>query len=408
MALAPVTAQAQDRLLTSPTTDLAQSVPAQPSADLVSQVRAVGLIEKRAQKLQAGVDAAAAVENNDGSTLWKSRAYEPLLPASTMKLLTATVALSVLGPNWRPVTTVTFDEATGTLALVGGGDAVLTSTQLRTLASNTVLALENSGGQATRLVIDDSLFPAPRTPAGVLPAQQPSQVRPVRALVVDRRTSMDTALDAGRTFASMLADKGVSVRFAGRAVSSGGSIATMKGVTLRSSLRTMLWYSDNDIAEMTFRLSAIGAGAEPTWAGARSTAQDQLALLGVPLKGVEIIDGSGLSRRNRLSAFVLTETLRLAAENPGTDLLRSLLPAAGEEGTLRTRFDIRPSKCVRGILKAKTGGLHDVISLAGYAPLTDGTVRPFAIIVNHVQDRATARNDVRRAIDGLAASFSGC
>lgn len=395
ISLVPLTAAADE----TGTTATVPSAAASPQT--------VTLIQTRMQKSKLPTRTGLIALNADGTSVWKSRAFEQYMPASTMKIVTATVALELMGKDWKPVTRVNFDPTTGTIFLIAGGDAMLTSANLRTLATRTADALSASGELPTTLRVDDSLFPAPTLPPGVTAGQQPQEVNPVRALVVDRRIGMDSSATASKLFASYLASAGVPVSYKGRGKAAGTEIASFAGIRLQGSLRTMLWYSDNDIAEMTFRLSALAAGRSATWADARITAFEQLTKFGVPTKDVALIDGSGLSRSNRLSAFVLADVLRVAALNERTKPLRELLPSAGVEGTVRGRFHTKPSMCVQGELKVKTGGLRDVVSLAGYAPASDGSFRPFAIIVNGLHSTSEG-NRARRSIDALAASFSGC
>jgi len=408
LAALPVAAQAEDTL-TALTTETATSITVTaPPIDLIEQARVIALIERRANKVDTSVKSGFMAVYEDGTPLWRNRAYVPLMPASTMKVVTAAVALHVLGPNWKPVTTVTYDTATRTLALVGGGDALLTSVQLKGLARSAVETLTAMQESPARLIVDDSLFPAPTVQVGVSSGQLPSEERLVRALVVDRRKSNDSSLDAGRKFRALLASSGVLIPFDGRAVSAGAPIAALRGLRLQSSLNTMLVYSDNDIAEMTFRLSALGAGNTASWADARATAHSALAAIGVPTKSLRLIDGSGLSRSNRLTAAALAELLAKAEGDGRLGIMHTLLPTAGVDGTLRRRYSSGPAACVQGLLQAKTGSLHDVIALAGYAPADDGTARPFAMIVNDVRNSVVARNRTRASLDALAAAVSGC
>ena len=409
LAALPVAAHAADTLTVgySDTPTATFTVGPAP-VDSAEQARVVALIEKRAAKVNPATRSGFVAINADGTLVWKARATTPLLPASTMKVVTAAVALHVLGPTWKPVTRVSFDTNTGTLTLVGGGDPSLTSARLGLLADATVETLTALGVTPTRLKIDDSLFPAPTAQPGLAPARWPHDERPVRALVVDGRRSMDAALDAGRTFDAMLTKRGLALTFKGRGTGTGLEVAAIPGLRLQSILRDMLLVSSNDYADMVFRLSALGAGHRATWADARRTAIDSLNALGVRSSGVVLVDGSGLSRNNRLTPLALADVLRVAQTETRTALLPTLLPTAGVSGTLRTRFSKAPASCVAGLLTAKTGSLHDVIALAGYAPLDDGTLRPFAILTNRVHNSAGARNAMRSQVDNLAAAFSGC
>lgn len=385
------------------------SVSAQEPSTNTSAPANTALIETRVLKGKLPTRTGVMALGTDGAPIWKSRAYEQLIPASTMKVLTAIVALELMGKDWKPVTRVTYDASSGTLYLVASGDPLITSAQLRTLANMVANAMTtvDAPPMTMTLRVDDSLFPRPTVAPGVSPALQPQEVNPVRALMVDRRISMDSTAVGAKIFAGYLAAAGIDVEYKGRGLAQGEEVAALAGTRLQGSLRTMLWYSDNDIAEMVFRLSALAAGRSASWADARLTAYEQLAGLGVPTEDIALIDGSGLSRNNRLSAYVLTEALRIAETSDRTAILRLLLPAAGVDGTVRDRFRTAPSMCVQSTMKVKTGGLHDVVSLAGYAPLPDGTYRPFAIIANGITGTSQG-NRVRRSIDALAASFSDC
>ncbi len=409
LALVPVAAHAED-LLTTTTVETATAVasPAPAALDLAEQIHTIGLIAKRSLRMSVPRQSGDVALNPDGTPLWGDHARTALMPASTMKIITATIALSVLGPAWKPTTRVDFDTSTGTLTLVGGGDPELTSAQVDTLAATTVETLTVMGLTPARLAIDDSLFPPPSLQPGVVAAQQPVEERPIRALVVDQRKVADSGIDAGRIFRRALAAQGVLVPFVGRAKASGSTIASVSGYTLRSTLKEMLWYSDNDIAEMAFRLSSIASGQGSAWTSARDNAMAQLRRLGVPTRGLKLVDGAGLSRNNRLTPLAIAQTLRAAADHPRTAVLKSLLPRAGVDGTLKKRYATAPSKCVKGALSAKTGSLHDVISLAGYAPMPSGGTRPFAIIINGLRNSDSIRMKTRLAIDALAASFAGC
>ena len=420
LALLPVSAYGADS--STATTDTQTAVPAtttstQASAgalpqftisSLVTRMSVERLITKRAAALRLPSALGEIALNEDGSTLWAHNPELQLMPASTMKIVTTTVALEHLGANWRPHTTVRFDTATSTLALVGGGDPQLTKAQLTTLARQAVDTLTAQGLTPSRIVIDDSLFPTPTLQPGVPASWIPVEERPVRALVVDGQRVPDSGLAAGKVFRTILAGMGVHAPFAGREVSAGETIASIAGYTLRSAIQHMLLVSDNDTAEMLFRLSALAPGRTASWADARTTALETLASLGVDTATVRLVDGSGLSHNNRLTAATLAQLLHLDLARPRTAILPTLLPRAGRTGTLWYRYTTAPSKCVRGRLYAKTGSLEQVVTLAGYAPAPQGRWRPFAILVNGVQPNEYVRWKTRLAIDTVAAAIGGC
>ena len=123
--------------------------------------------------------------------------------------------------------------------------------------------------------------------------------------------------------------------------------------------------------------------------------EQTLSRLGVLGPGTHIVDGSGLSTRNRVSARSLNAALTVGgrAFAFGPELVAAL-PRAADDGTLEKRA--RKSK---GRVRAKTGLLSDarVTSLSGYAELADGEIAVFSIVVN------AYANGARAAMDGVDA-----
>jgi D-alanyl-D-alanine carboxypeptidase/D-alanyl-D-alanine-endopeptidase (penicillin-binding protein 4) len=355
-------------------------------------------------------------DGTTGASVW-GRGWEyGRMPASTTKLATAVTALQVMGPDRVLTTRVRKGARTSTrqvVYLVGAADPALSSAQVDRLAARTLAALGPLGGRKLTVAVDDSLFPAPRLARGWPSSYYPHDVAPVRALIVDQREVMDTSLDAGRIFAAKLVARGAGVAGVVRArtVSGAAVLATHTSPPVRTLVATMLNKSDNDYAEGLLRLSAIARGHTATWTNSNAVARSVLRDLRVPLTGVVLYDGSGLSRSNRMTARSLTAILRAAA-SPGRPRLHSVyaptaLPIAGMTGTLRAargRFTTAPSNCARGRLVAKTGTLRDVVTLAGRTTGADGRQHFFAFMVNGPSSTLT----VKRAVDGLAATVTGC
>ena len=167
-------------------------------------------------------------------------------------------------------------------------------------------------------------------------------------------------------------------------------LALVHSPALGSIVRYMGLESDNFTAEMLLKqLGAYQTGVGTSARGA-AVVTAALRLLGVPLGGVRVVDGSGLSWLNRLTANSLVSLLRLAWADPavGPAFVRTL-PVAGMSGTLKT-----PGSCAaRGRVFAKTGTTSGASTLAGYvtgryafAILHNG--RPVATTwARHAQDR---------------------
>jgi D-alanyl-D-alanine carboxypeptidase/D-alanyl-D-alanine-endopeptidase (penicillin-binding protein 4) len=123
------------------------------------------------------------------------------------------------------------------------------------------------------------------------------------------------------------------------------------------------------------------------------------------MAGASLVDSSGLSVANLLTAKTLDEVVNAAA-GPDQPVLRpmvDLLPIAGGSGTLSNRFvGGDPVKSPAGWLRAKTGSLTKINSLAGIVTDTNDRVLTFAFISNN------AGIEGRTAIDALAGLLRTC
>jgi len=176
-----------------------------------------------------------------------------------------------------------------------------------------------------------------------------------------------SAAAAARAFTLALASRGVSVRGApgtGRVPRDVLPLASDLSEPLATIVREMNRESDNFISELLLKeLGASVARRGSTAAGAE-VVYAELRAAGVPLAGVRIADGSGLSRSDRLTTQALVAILRSAASDPGIrDAFVTSLAVAGISGTLKKRLDRRPT---RGRVIAKTGTTSVSSALAGF------------------------------------------
>jgi D-alanyl-D-alanine carboxypeptidase/D-alanyl-D-alanine-endopeptidase (penicillin-binding protein 4) len=122
--------------------------------------------------------------------------------------------------------------------------------------------------------------------------------------------------------------------------------------------------SDNYTAEMLVKqIGALFAGRGSTAAGTR-VVRDELTAAGVPLAGVRLADGSGLSSLNRLTAAAVVSLLEAGlADSSLKDAFLGCLAVAGVAGTLEHRLQSRPA---RGRVIAKTGTTDAASALSGF------------------------------------------
>ncbi len=366
------------------------------------------------------------VDVESGKRIWGYRSTATRLPASNMKIVTAANALTVLGPNKRYVTTVV-SRAKGEVAIIGSGDATLSMSSVTTLAKETKEYLKlhpelaPDSGKPLKVFVDDSAYPAPTQPAGWTNSYQPYVVRPVRALGMDGRYTWDSAKDTAEWFRKKIGGK---TSYAGRtdishlkrfAEVEPTVLASHTGASVADQVIYMLQVSENNIAEMLYRNVAVARGKVANWTNSRDAAIATLKELKVPTAGLQLRDGSGVGRNDRLTTHALTTLLRRVADSSGHPKLHAIyyghgLPLAGRSGTLASsngRFNTNPTKCARGKLRAKTGTLFDTVALSGLTVGRDGKLKAFSIMVNKRPQKYSALT-TRRAIDKIAATVNGC
>ena len=328
----------------------------------------------RAPGIDPGSTAAVAVDLRTGETVFSWNAQRSLLPASAEKLPVSFTALHVLGPRFRFRTELVGagsraeDTWSGNLWLVGYGDPTLRRADLDRLARR--LAATGIRRVAGRVFGDDTHFDARRDAIGWKSHYLGIESRPLSALSVAGvpLTGVNgSAIAAARVFVAALERRGITVTGrsgTGRAPDDALPITFDLSERLANVLKLVNGESDNFAAELL--LKELGATIVPhgsSAAGAR-VVRRTLAAAGVPLAGLRIADGSGLSRFDRLTAGALAAILRTGASDPKIrDAFVASLAVAGISGTLERRLDLRPT---RGRVIAKTGTTLRASALAGF------------------------------------------
>jgi D-alanyl-D-alanine carboxypeptidase/D-alanyl-D-alanine-endopeptidase (penicillin-binding protein 4) len=329
---------------------------------------------------------AVAIDLRTGRTIFAQNARRSLLPASAEKLPVSFAALRALGPKYRFRTEVVgLGKRTGrvwhgNLWLVGYGDPTLDRSDLDRLART--FAATGIKRVVGRVLGDDTHFDSRRDGLGWKSSYLGIESRPISALSVAGVPLIGangSAIAAARAYVAALARRGIAVTGpsgARRAPGNALAIAFDLSEPLAKLLHRVNGDSDNFAAEMLLKeVGASRAEQGSSAAGAR-VVRAELRAAGVPLAGVRIADGSGLSRFDRLTAEALTSMLRAGASDPSiAKAFVSSLAVAGVSGTLERRLDVRPT---RGRVHAKTGTTFRASALAGFV----GRRYVFAILQN--------------------------
>jgi len=351
-----------------------------------------------------------------GHTVLEVNSALTVTPASATKIVTAAVALSVLGPKHTYTTALksTITPSSGVidnLYFVGGGDPLLsraeyTSTEKYPTLSPTSLA-ELADKVATAgvrqitgsIVVDDARYDTQRF-VDVWPTDfRFTESGPLGALMVDDGVVLgqnmkpdDPALAAAAELHALLSQRGIFV--AGQNVrgimpSSATDLASVTSAPLTEVLKEMLTNSDNNTAELVLKEIGFVAKKSGSTAAGLQVVQETLAKWGIT--DVVIQDGSGLSSANKISCNVFARLLTREKK-----ILPSLLAVAGATGTIRDAFESSP---VKGRLVGKTGTLNGVKALVGYLPLESEQPVIFSLMLNRAGiDNKTAYRPIWNAL----------
>ena len=372
-------------------------------------------ISKRLHNKAIGRDLGYVVMDAESQRVISSgNADAPMLPASNMKIVTAVNTLSTMQPTQVFTTSVFPSTQAGHITLQGGADPLLTAADLRTLADQTSAAIDHA--QSFVVDTDVNLLPKSGNAPGWTRGYVPSVVTPVSALAKIGDYSRTPVIHARDTFIQELRAQGLSVAAGTEVDVPAGTVAltAITPHTVADAVHVMLLDSENNVAELLYRHVALATGHPATWSGAEQAALANLDALGIDRRPLTLADGSGVSRSDRLTALTLATLLRLATTTEPARFAVMLdpgsLPTSGVDGTLDDRlhrYSAKPSLCAKGVIRAKTGTLFDTIALSGVTHDADGRAKIFSFLVND-RPQAVSPLRTRQAIDGLAATVTGC
>ncbi len=421
--------------------------PAQPSAvtPVVSVRRAPDWLQRPTADaaLDRALDAVVAMSPADtclvvrdkDRLLYSHNAAMPLVPASTVKLLTAVASLDVLGERSSFDTTVVAGAApvngviAGNLWIIGGGDPILSTqdyvdrfgqTQPFTNVAGLVERIAAAGVTQIRgdIVGDESRYDTRRYvatwdpsfiadhesgPLSALTLNDGFAIYPKSKFNTPAIPADDPAQRAASVVRDLLVQRGLRVTGAarsGRAPTAAVEVARVSA-TLADVVTEMLGQSDNYTAESLTKELGLHATNEGTTAAGVAAARDAAGKIALPMQGVVLVDGSGLDRSNRLTCGFLVALLDRAG---ATSTIASALPVAGKAGTLAERFI---GSVATGRIHAKTGSLRNSRALAGFADAgraAEPRTLTFAYIANQTNLNTDANLKVQDQLGiGLAS-----
>jgi serine-type D-Ala-D-Ala carboxypeptidase/endopeptidase (penicillin-binding protein 4) len=171
---------------------------------------------------------------------------------------------------------------------------------------------------------------------------------------------------------------------------------------LQPALQRMLEDSSNFDAEQCLRVLGQQQLGDGSLAGGVKALDRFVASFAGSVPNLELHDGSGLSKQNRLSPAVLVMALAAASHGEAGALLRASLPVAGRSGTLADRF---VGTDLVGRVQAKTGWIRGASALSGFFLGKDGKLRLFAILMNYDPKKDGLNKDLKRCQEQIVAAI---
>lgn len=313
-----------------------------------------------------------------------------LRPASTMKVLTAITALDYLDGSYRYATSLRYND--GDLTVVGGMDPRFNSDDM------------NAFVEAVEKLDTDTIYGELKEDRSFKDSKMLGE-----GWCWDDKNPVLTPLPWNRKdkflekFRQMLANAHIVIlpkdsiprdSLGNRIATASSSIAPSTLVTrhhtLDQILGRMMKESDNFYAETMLYQIAHKAGGKGASAKSAFTVMKRLIRkLGLDPSDYRLADGSGLSLYNYQTTELQAKLLRYAYKDSNIySHLYQSMPVAGVDGTLKERM--KRTKC-RGNVRAKTGTLTGISSLAGYLTTENGNVLCFSIINQGIRRAAPAK-----------------
>lgn len=403
--------------------------------------RDVPIDEKKAEKLITALgesegtgNFSVAIAAADGTIAAERNLDTEREPASTTKTLTAFAAVHTLEMSGTLDTEVylTHADTSPTIVLQGHGDMLLGEGQndpshingragLATLVQNTAQSLRQRGIDQVALAVDDSLFGDDNTSTALEQNNDgDAMYTPLSSMAVDGgrmrygltadpdaftdypTLSRTTASDAAQTFRSLLTQQGITVTDSSDTSGTEASarIAKVSSAPLNEVMAFMLRHSDNTLAELFARLTALKLGLGNSMDADIQAVVQVLRANDIPTDGLHLTSCSGLAAGTRLRIPTLLAVQRsLVGLDDGGAAEIEGLSVPGLTGTARNRA---ANDDIKGLARVKTGSLGGVRALVGNVSREHGGVLLFAVIVNDSSDELAANNAIDDFMAGLA------
>ena len=326
------------------------------------------------------------VDTKTGEVVFERNSTQARKPASVIKLLSATSVLSYIEAQKVFNTNIYLGTDPGTIVINGEFDPWISliqsqaekmgRTSLPRLGFNTINRyMEITGKKAKRLKI----FYTGLFPQDLANFQTFLKKRGIRTTAV--RISAEEAV-----------------------MQSADPLVLSVSPTLETMVKWTLTWSDNVLAEKLARLAAVTSGERFSSEGVAITFHTVLTNFGIDPDKIEVSDGSGLSKKNRVTAKAIADLLMKIRNEPMYASIYAGLPIGGVSGTLQNRF-LKTAPQAVGLVHAKTGTLSGTVSLAGFVDSEDRQYI-FVAIADKIPRRFSASERARDTLDRILGKIA--
>jgi D-alanyl-D-alanine carboxypeptidase/D-alanyl-D-alanine-endopeptidase (penicillin-binding protein 4) len=323
--------------------------------------------------------AMVVIDGSTGAVVYQHNAFSQRKPASVMKLLSAGVTIEYLDLLSTFNTTVSINPSEKLVVIRGSLDPWISldhnvrrkmhRASLPYMGFSTLTAIKQANGGSLKnyKVIYSNLY-----------SQDVANLK---------------AFWAKRGFKPVMK----SVKDDAAFIAQGDLVASENSPTVGEILDWTLLWSDNLLAERLARLSAQTAGYSLDHKGVDKVFRLLLDHLQIDSSKLVVVDASGLSKQNKITAQMMAELLYKIRKDEKFAPIYNSLPVGGVSGTLRNRF-IETAPSAVGLIRAKTGTLNGTATLAGFVQSTDREY-VFVLLADEIAKGNTALNKARAAID---------
>lgn len=357
-----------------------------PSATAFDPVSAASVFSRLAVEPELSDPSVSLIDVSTGEVVFESNAFSQRKPASTMKILAAAASLKHLQPEQVFTTRVSIANVPDAIVIDGEFDpwvamdhrvaTKMNRTSFPRIGFNSLSRVkESSGGSIKKLKVYYNGIYA-------------NEVASYKAFYKKRGVKA--------TFVKVTDEKASALVSEEILISESPKVVKM--------MDWFLLWSDNQLSERMAKLASKYAGNEFNDEGVAITFAEILISFGINPAQMEVIDASGLSRENKVTAHVLAQLLYKIHSDPVLSQLIDGLPVGGQSGTLQTRY-IKTAPDAVGLVKAKTGTLTGTVSLAGYVQSGDREYA-FAIIADRIGRSNSASDRARKTLDRYLAKIA--